>query len=215
MKFLIDFFPILLFFAAFKLWGVFTATAVAIAATVIQIGYLRYKTGKVEPMQWISLAVIVLFGGATLISHNDTFIKWKPTVLYWVMAVVLLGSQWLMGKNLMQKLMSAQVQLPASVWNTVNYSWAIFFTLMGALNLWVAYRYDLDTWVTFKMFGGLGLMVLFVIAQAIYLGRHIQETPGSDTGDKPTPEPPCKRKTLPQRPSMPCCATDCNPPNWK
>ena len=187
MKFLIDFFPILLFFAAFKLWGVFTATAVAIAATVIQIGYLRYKTGKVEPMQWISLAVIVLFGGATLISHNDTFIKWKPTVLYWVMAVVLLGSQWLMGKNLMQKLMSAQVQLPASVWNTVNYSWAIFFTLMGALNLWVAYRYDLDTWVTFKMFGGLGLMVLFVIAQAIYLGRHIQETPGSDTGDKPTP----------------------------
>ncbi|GAB2484229.1 MAG: septation protein A [Comamonas sp.] len=179
MKLLIEFFPILLFFAAFKLWGIFVATAVAIAATVVQIAYLRYKHGKVEPMQWISLGVIVLFGGATLISHNDTFIKWKPTVLYWVMAVVLLGGQWLFKKNLMQKLMGAQMQLPAPVWNTVNYSWAVFFAAMGVLNLWVAFNFDLDTWATFKMFGGLGLMVAFVIVQAIYLSRYLKD---SDTG---------------------------------
>jgi len=144
-------------------------------ATIAQIAYLKYSTGKVEPMQWISLAVIVLFGGATLISHNDTFIKWKPTVLYWVMAAVLLGGQWLFKKNLMQKLMGAQMQLPAPVWNTVNYSWAVFFALMGVLNLWVAFTFDLDTWATFKMFGGLGLMVVFVIAQAIYLSRYLKD----------------------------------------
>ncbi len=180
MKFLIDFFPILLFFVAFKVWGVYVATGVAIAATIAQIIYLRIKNGKVEPMQWISLGLIVVFGGATLISHNDTFIKWKPTVLYWVMAAALLGSQWLMGKNLIQKLMSAQVQLPQPVWDKLNYSWAIFFVLMGALNIWVAHQFDLDTWVTFKMFGGLGLMVVFVVAQAMYLSRHIQEAPPKD-----------------------------------
>ena len=180
MKFLIDFFPILLFFVAFKVWGVYVATGVAIAATIAQIIYLRIKNGKVEPMQWISLGLIVVFGGATLISHNDTFIKWKPTVLYWVMAAALLGSQWLMGKNLIQKLMSAQVQLPQPVWDKLNYSWAIFFVLMGALNIWVAHQFDLDTWVTFKMFGGLGLMVVFVVAQAMYLSRHIQEAPAKD-----------------------------------
>ena len=180
MKFLIDFFPILLFFVAFKVWGVYVATGVAIAATIAQIIYLRIKNGKVEPMQWISLGLIVVFGGATLISHNDTFIKWKPTVLYWVMAAALLGSQWLMGKNLIQKLMSAQVQLPQPVWDKLNYSWAIFFVLMGALNIWVAHQFDLDTWVTFKMFGGLGLMVVFVVAQAMYLSRHIQEVPAKN-----------------------------------
>ncbi|MCS4293059.1 intracellular septation protein [Comamonas sp. BIGb0152] len=177
MKFLIDFFPILLFFAAFKVWGVFVATGVAIAATIAQIAYLRFKVGKVEPMQWISLGVIVVFGGATLLFHDESFIKWKPTVLYWVMAVVLLGGQWLFNKNLMQKLMSSQVQLPQAVWNTVNYSWALFFTIMGIVNIWVAYKYDLDTWVTFKMFGGLGLMLVFVIGQAMYLSRHIQQSP--------------------------------------
>ena len=180
MKFLIDFFPILLFFAAFKVWGVFVATGVAIVATFAQIAYLRMKTGKVEPMQWISLGVIVVFGGATLLFHDENFIKWKPTVLYWVMAAVLLGSQWILKKNLMQKLMGSQVQLPQPVWNTVNYSWAVFFIVMGIINIWVAYHYDLDTWVTFKMFGGLGLMVVFVIAQAVYLSRHMQEAPAGD-----------------------------------
>lgn len=176
MKILLDFFPIILFFVAFKLWGIYAATAVAIAATVLQIGYLRYKHGKVEPMQWLSLGVIVLFGGATLLAQSETFIKWKPTVLYWLMGGTLLIGQVLFQKNFIKHLMGAQVQLPESVWRTLNWAWAVFFGAMGALNLWVAYQFDTDTWVNFKLFGGMGLMLVFVIGQALYLGRYIQDT---------------------------------------
>jgi intracellular septation protein len=180
MKLLIDFFPIVLFFAAFKIWGIYVATGVAIVATVAQIGWLRYKTGKIEPMQWISLGVIVLFGGATIISHNDTFIKWKPTVLYWLMGGALLVGQLVFRKNLLKSLMGAQMQLPDAAWRGMNWSWIGFFAVMGLLNLWVAFNYDTDTWVNFKLFGGMGLMVLFVVAQALYLGKYMKssdETP--------------------------------------
>ena len=181
MKLLLDFFPIILFFAAFKVWGIYVATAVAIVATVGQIGWLRYKTGKVEPMQWVSLGVIVLFGGATIVSHNDTFIKWKPTVLYWLMAGTLAAGQLVFRKNLLKSLMGSQMQLPEPAWRVTNWSWMLFFALMGVLNLWVAFNYDLDTWVNFKLFGGLGLMAAFVVAQALYLGRfmHADEAPKS------------------------------------
>ena len=176
MKLLIDFFPIFLFFAAFKIWGIYIATAVAIAATVVQIGYLHFKHGKVEPMQWLSLGVIVLFGGATLLSQSDTFIKWKPTVLYWLMGGALLGGQLFFRKNLLKSLMGAQMDLPESAWRTMNWSWTGFFAVMGVLNLWVAYNFDTDTWVTFKLFGGMGLMFVFVLAQALYLGRYMKDT---------------------------------------
>lgn len=175
MKLLIDFFPIFLFFAAFKIWGIYIATAVAIAATVVQIGYLHFKHGKVEPMQWLSLGVIVLFGGATLLSQSDTFIKWKPTVLYWVMGLVLLIGQAVFNKNFIRSLMGSQIQLPDPVWRNLNWGWTGFFAVMGAINLWVAFNFDTDTWVNFKLFGGMGLMVVFVIAQAIYLSRHVKE----------------------------------------
>ncbi len=175
MKLLIDFFPIFLFFAAFKIWGIYIATAVAIAATVVQIGYLHYKHGKVEPMQWLSLGVIVLFGGATLLSHSDTFIKWKPTVLYWLMGGALLVGQLFFRKNLLKSLMGAQMDLPESAWRTMNWSWTGFFAVMGVLNLWVAYNFDTDTWVTFKLFGGMGLMLVFVLAQALYLSRYMKD----------------------------------------
>ena len=174
MKLFLDFFPIILFFVAFKFAGIYVATAVAIAATLIQIGYLHYKHGKVEPMQWISLGVIVLFGGATLISHNDTFIKWKPTVLYWIMGGALLVGQVIFKKNLLKSLMGAQMELPENAWRMMNWSWTGFFAAMGVLNLWVAFHYDLDTWVNFKLFGGLGLMALFVIGQALFLGKYIK-----------------------------------------
>ena len=176
MKLLIDFFPIFLFFAAFKIWGIYIATAVAIAATVVQIGYLHFKHGKVEPMQWLSLGVIVLFGGATLLSQSDTFIKWKPTVLYWLMGGALLGGQLFFRKNLLKSLMGAQMDLPESAWRTMNWSWTGFFAVMGVLNLWVAYNFDTDTWVTFKLFGGMGLMFVFVLAQALYLSRSMKDT---------------------------------------
>ena len=175
MKLLLDFFPILLFFAAFKVWGIYAATAVAIVATVAQIAFLRLRHGKVEPMQWLSLGVIVLFGGATLLAQSETFIKWKPTVLYWAMGGTLLVGAWLFQKNFIRTLMQSKVQLPDPVWRQLNWSWAGFFIAMGVLNLWVAYSFDTDTWVNFKLFGGMGLMLVFVIAQALYLSRHMQE----------------------------------------
>jgi len=175
MKILLDFFPIILFFIAFKLGGIYVATAVAIAATVVQIAYLRFKHGKVEPMQWLSLGVIVLFGGATLLAHSETFIKWKPTVLYWLMGGALLIGQLFFRKNFIKSLMGAQMQLPDPVWNHLNWAWTGFFASMGVLNLWVAYNFDTETWVNFKLFGGMGLMFAFVIAQGLYLARHIKE----------------------------------------
>lgn len=175
MKLLIDFFPIILFFVAFKVWGIYAATAVAIVATVVQIAYLRLRNGRVEPMQWVSLGVIVLFGGATLLAESETFIKWKPTVLYWLMGGALLGGQLLFRKNLLRSVMGAQLQLPEAVWLRLNWAWAAFFAGMGALNLWIAYHFDTDTWVNFKLFGGMGLMLVFVVAQALYLSRYLKD----------------------------------------
>lgn len=174
MKFLADFFPIALFFVTFKLAGIYVATGVAIAATLLQIGWLYFRNGKVEPMQWISLVIIVLFGGATLVFHDDTFIKWKPTVLYWLMGSALILGQVVMKRNFLQSLMGAQIELPEPIWLRLLWAWGGFFALMGAVNLWVAFNFDLDTWVNYKLFGGMGLMLVFVVAQAIYLSRYIQ-----------------------------------------
>jgi len=174
MKLLLDFLPIAVFFAAFKLFDIWVATGVAIAATVAQIAWLRYSTGKVEPMQWLSLGVIVLFGGATLLAHNDTFIKWKPTVLYWLMGGTLAIGQVVFRKNLLKSLMGAQMSLPDAAWRSLTWSWTTFFAVMGVINLWVAFHYDTDTWVNFKLFGGMGLMVLFVIGQAVYLSKYMK-----------------------------------------
>jgi intracellular septation protein len=174
MKLFLDFFPIILFFVAFKFAGIYVATGVAIVATIAQIAWLRYSNGKVEPMQWVTLAVIVLFGGATIALQNETFIKWKPTVLYWLMGGTLMGGQLLLGKNLLKTLMGSQMELPDAAWRVANWSWIVFFAAMGALNLWVAFNFDTNTWVNFKLFGGLGLMALFVIGQALYLGRFLK-----------------------------------------
>jgi intracellular septation protein len=174
MKLLLDFFPIILFFVAFKVAGIYIATGVAIAATVAQIAWFRYRAGKVEPMQWVSLVVIVLFGGATIVAQNETFIKWKPTVLYWLMAGSLMAGQLFFKKNLLKSLMGSQMELPEAAWRVANWSWIGFFSAMGVINLWVAFHFDTNTWVNFKLFGGLGLMVLFILGQALYLGRHIK-----------------------------------------
>jgi intracellular septation protein len=191
MKLLIDFFPIVLFFIAFKWQGIYVATATAIVATVVQLIWLRRRQGHIEPLQWTSLVVIVVFGGATLLLHNETFIKWKPSVLYWVMALALWGGQVFFKRNGIQLLMGAQVSLPPLIWQRLLHAWAVFFVLMGVLNLWVAYRFDTDTWVNFKLFGGMGLMLVFVVLQAIYMGRHLQASDApADTappvpGDRP------------------------------
>jgi len=178
MKFLFDIFPVVLFFVAFKMKGIYFATAVAIAATILQVGWLLLRRKRIDPMLWASLAIIVIFGGATLVLQNETFIKWKPTVLYWLFAAVLAGAEGLAGKNLMRTMLGGQIALPAPVWSRLNWSWAGFFAFMGAANLFVAYNFSTDLWVNFKLFGGVGLMVLFVLGQALFLSRYIQEDGG-------------------------------------
>ena len=185
MKLLIDFFPIILFFVTFKLAGIFYATTVAILATLIQIAWLFKKNGRVEAMHWISLGVIVVFGGATLLTQNETFIKWKPTILYALMGGVLLIGQFIFKRNFLKSLMGSQMVLPEAVWRQLLLSWVGFFSFMGLLNLWVAYNFDTDTWVNFKMFGGLGLMVVFVILQALFLSRHVQPDTKEEEEAKP------------------------------
>jgi intracellular septation protein len=174
MKFLFDMLPVILFFVVFKLWGIYEATAVAIAATFIQIGWVWFKHKKVEPMHWVSLGVITVFGGATLLLHNETFIKWKPTVLYWLFAGALAGGLFF-GKNLIRSMMGKQMTLPDAVWTRLLWSWIAFFVFMGVLNLAVAFNFSTDTWVNFKLFGGMGLMLLFVLGQALILAKHIEE----------------------------------------
>jgi intracellular septation protein len=174
MKFLFDFFPVVLFFIAFKVADIYVATVVAIAATFVQVGWLKLRRRRVEPMLWASLAIIAVFGGATLVLQDETFIKWKPTVLYWLFGAVLAGAL-VFRRNLIRVMLSEQVQLPDPVWSRLNWSWIGFFAFMGALNLYVAYNYSTDHWVNFKLFGGMGLMLLFVLAQALVLSRFIEE----------------------------------------
>ncbi|MFM7698141.1 MAG: septation protein A, partial [Limnohabitans sp.] len=142
--------------------------------------------------QWLSLGIITIFGGATLITHNDTFIKWKPTILFWLMGGILMSGQWLMKKNFIKALMSTQLRLPDDVWDKLLWSWALFFLAKGGLNLWVAYFFDTDTWVNYKLFGSMGLMLVFVLGQGIYLSRHIQpdNDPTATESDPKTADKP-------------------------
>ncbi|CAL8474082.1 MULTISPECIES: septation protein A [Caballeronia] len=175
MKFLFDLFPIILFFVAFKVWGIYTATAVAIAATLVQIAWVAFRHRKVDPMLWVSLGVVVVFGGATLVLHNDTFIKWKPTALYWLFAFALIVAQIGFRKNLIEAMMGKQIVLPHRVWGQLNVAWAVFFALLGIVNLFVAYNYTTDQWVNFKLFGATGCLVLFIVAQSFWLAKHMKE----------------------------------------
>ncbi len=175
MKFLFDIFPVILFFVAFKLYGIYVATAVAIAATFIQVGWSWARHRKVDNMLWATLAIIVLFGGATLLLQDETFIKWKPTVLYWFFACVLFGADRIFGKNLIRAMMGKQMSLPDPIWQKLNLSWIGFFTLMGIANLYVAFNFSTDIWVNFKLFGGIGLLLAFAFVQALMVSRFIEE----------------------------------------
>ena len=203
MKILFDFLPIALFFGMFKYaegnkeWAaqtatdwlgfmvsggvvgaaeapVLLATVVVIVATLAQIIWLKVSGKKVDTMLWVSLGLVTLLGGATIYFHSESFIKWKPTVLYWVMGGALLFGQLVLKKNGIKSLMGAQMSLPDPIWFRVNLAWVGFFTVMGFLNLYVAFNFPTSTWVNFKLFGGLGLMVVFVFAQAMYLNKHIK-----------------------------------------
>jgi intracellular septation protein len=175
MKFLFDLFPVLCFFAVYWISDIYTATGAAIAATIGQLAWLRLRKRRVEPMLWASFALIVVFGGLTLILEDKRFIMWKPTVLYWLFAVVLAFSATFFRKNLIRSMLGKEIQLPDPVWSSLNWSWVGFFVLMGIANLYVAFRFEEPTWVKFKLFGGTGLMLLFVVGQALFLARHVQE----------------------------------------
>ena len=175
MKFLFDLLPVALFFVAFKLWDIYVATAVAIAITALQVGWLKLRGQRVPGMLWSSLGIIVVFGGATLFLQDETFIKWKPTVLYWLFSVVLAVSALGFRRNLIRAMLSEQLRLPEPVWERLNWSWVGFFLFMGIANLYVAYSFSTDLWVNFKLFGGMGLMIAFIIAQSLLLSKYVQE----------------------------------------
>ena len=174
MQLLADYFPLILFFVAFKMADIYVATAVAIIASVAQIGWLRWKRRRIAVVNWLSLAIIVVFGGATLVLHDDTFIRWKPTVLYALFGCVLAGGKLFFRRDLLAHLM-AGITLPEPVWTRLTWSWVAFFAFMGVANWYVAFHYPLDTWVNFKVWGGIGLFLAFALAQGVLLARHVRE----------------------------------------
>lgn len=198
MKFLFDLLPVILFFASYKFangqpaateyanaWlggniaptqaPILLATAVAIVATVGQILWVWLRHRRVDTMLWVSLAIVGIFGGATLFFHDPVFIKWKPTALYWLFGASLAGSVLLFDRNLIRRMLEAQITLPDPVWTRLNFAWSLFFLAMGALNLYVAFNFPEAVWVNFKLFGGMGLMLAFAIGQSIYLSRYMEE----------------------------------------
>ena len=197
-KLLFDLFPVIVFFIAYKIGdasaeatrafmaslglalgagekpGIYFATLVAIAASFVQIGWVKLRGHKVETMLWVTLGIIVVFGGATLWLHDESFIKWQPTVLYWICAAIIFGAAAL-GRNVIRSLMGAQMELPDPAWSRLNASWGGFFAMMGVANLFVAFNFSTDAWVNFKLFGSLGLMLVFVIGQSMMLTRYLDK----------------------------------------
>lgn len=204
MKLLLDFLPIILFFATFKwteanpdaaaAWAsehfgflvqggevspavapVLLATLVVMAATAAQVAITVARGRKVDTMLWVSLVLVVVLGAATVWFHSDTFIKWKPTGLYWAMGGALALGQLIWKRNLLRSLLGAQMKLPDAIWAQLTWAWAGFFAAMGVLNLWVAYTFETATWVNFKLFGGMGLLVAFSVAQALWVSKYLTE----------------------------------------
>lgn len=173
MQFLFDLFPVILFFVAFKFFGIYTATAVAMVATIAQIIYSKIRHGKVEKMLLISGVIITVFGGATLLLKDPTFIQWKPTVLYWLFSASLVGGQLIFKKNIIRNMMEKQISLPEAVWAKLNFSWAALFLALGFLNLYVAFNYSQNAWVNFKLFGVTGIMFVFIILQTLVLNKYL------------------------------------------
>ncbi|MGC9385382.1 MAG: septation protein A [Hydrogenovibrio sp.] len=183
MKLLFDLFPVILFFIAFKMYDIYVATAVAIVASIAQVAYVYAKDKRVEKMHLITLALIVILGGATLIFQDEDFIKWKPTVVNWGFALVFLGSHYIGQKPIIRRMMDQAITLPDRVWVNLSYMWVAFFIFSGVANIYVAYQFDTDTWVNFKLFGLMGLTLLFIIIQGLYISRYIK-TKDEETFDE-------------------------------
>lgn len=219
MKLFLDFLPLALFFATFRLAGadpdaaaafatqhfgqivsggvitadqapVLLATLVVIVATLGQVAILKLSGRKVDLMLWVSLGLVVVLGSLTIYTHNETFIKWKPSGLYWTFGLLLWLSQTLFRKNLLKKLLGEQLELPDPVWRRLNVAWVVFFGAMGLLNLWVAYHFETSTWVSFKVFGVTGMMLVFFLGQGVYISRYLpDEDEAAKTADHPGSKP--------------------------
>jgi intracellular septation protein len=175
-KQLVEFFPIVLFFITFKLYDIYAATLVVIVATLLQVGFTWHQYRKVEPMQWITLGLILVFGGATLYLHDEKFIKWKLTIIEWLFGIVFVGSHFFGEKTFIERMMGSSLELPNLIWKRLNIVWAVFFIAVGFLNLYVMSHYSTDDWVTFKTIGVPGLMVVFIFVQMIFLYKYIPQT---------------------------------------
>jgi intracellular septation protein len=204
MKLLFDLFPVILFFVAFKVAGIYPdaslaiaqtwlgplmfdgtvpaaqgpillATAVAIVASMLQVGWLLVRRKTVDPMLWISVAVIIVFGGATIWLHDETFIKWKPSILYWLFASLLLGGRLLFQRNLLRSVLGKQLTVPEFVWERMLWMWIAFFVAIGGVNLIVAFNVPTETWVNFKLFGLMGITFAFTLGIGFWLARYMKE----------------------------------------
>jgi intracellular septation protein len=180
MKLFLDFLPIVIFVAVYKTTDdIILATAALIPATIMAISYSWFKEHKIEKMQLVTLVLVIIMGGATVIFQDKTFIQWKPSVVNWIFALAFFTSYFVGNKTIIERIMGAQLELKNKIWVILNFAWVVFFILMGIVNLYVAFNYSEATWVNFKLFGMLGLTLVFIIAQGIYISKHSQsnETP--------------------------------------
>jgi intracellular septation protein len=173
MKLILDFFPILLFFGAFKLYDIYIATGVLMTATVLQMAIIWYSHRRLEPMQQATLVLILLFGSLTLVLHDDRFIKWKPTVLYGAMALALAVAFWGFRKNFLEAMLGKQLQLPHRIWTHLNVAWIGYCVFMAAINGYVAAYFSTEAWVNFKLWG-YAFPIVFLIAQGLYISPHLE-----------------------------------------
>ncbi len=181
MKLLFEFFPVILFFAAYKMFNIYAATAVAIVATVLQVAYLKLRGKKVQLMTWIGLGIIVVAGGATIILKNEMFIKWKPTVLFAIMSIAIGIAQFVLKRNPISVIFNNQIQAPDIVWRKLSLAWMGFLLFVAALNLYFVYYQSTDVWLYFKTFGDMALFMIFIVAQMFWLYPYMPK----DDDDKP------------------------------
>jgi intracellular septation protein len=187
MKLLFDMLPVVLFFIAYQMYDIYTATAVIIVATIVQVLYVYLKHKRVEKIHVITLVLVILLGGLTLILQDENFIKWKPTIVNWGFAIVFLGSHYIGQKPIIQRMMDGMIGLPKQVWSRLSWLWIAFFVLSGAANIYVAFNYDTDTWVNFKLFGLMAMTIVFIILQGFYINRHMQDVESKNsTNNTPT-----------------------------
>ena len=185
MQILFDFFPIVAFFTAYKFYGIYVATGVIIIASVLQVGVHWLRTRSVNKMHVISAVLIIVFGTITLYLQNSLYIQWKPTVLYWLFAIVAFGSEHFGEKPIIQRMMNHAVEMDALSWRFLNRMWAGFFLIMGIVNLYVVYNYDENTWVNFKLFGFLGLTFLFALGQGLWMHSRVRPIPAESEDTDP------------------------------